>query len=328
MRLLVTGGAGFIGSHFACLAAPKSNVDVTVVDNLTYAGDQGRIDDVLERGGQLVTGDVCDHDLIDGLVAEHDAVVHFAAESHNDNALDDPARFIQTNIIGTFVVLEAVRNHRKRLLHISTDEVFGDLPLSGDQKFTAQSRYVPSNPYSASKAGADHLVRAWVRSFDVAAMIGICSNNYGPWQHTEKFIAHQITNLLDGHPVQIYGTGANVRDWIHVADHARAVWAMLEHGVPGQTYLIGADNQRSNLSVAQDLVRMMGYDEAMIEFVADRPGHDLRYAIDATTARTELRWRSMIDFRVGLRQTIDWYRDNEPWWRGLAHSEPQRPIQN
>ena len=263
-----------------------------------------------------MVGDVADGHLVDRLVGEHDAVVHFAAESHNDNSLDEPGPFIQTNLVGTFTVLEAARRHDTRLHHISTDEVYGDLELDDPARFTEDSPYRPSSPYSAAKAGSDHLVRAWVRSFGVRATISNCSNNYGPWQHVEKFIPRTITTALDGERPRVYGTGNNVRDWIHADDHAAAVWAVLERGRIGETYLIGADGERSNLDVVGDVLELLGRGRDEYDLVSDRAGHDLRYAIDATKVREELGWRPQrADFATGLRETVAWYRDHEDWWR-------------
>ncbi|MEZ5095172.1 MAG: dTDP-glucose 4,6-dehydratase [Nocardioides sp.] len=313
-RLLVTGGAGFIGSSFVRYAVGQG-VDVTVLDKLTYAASPEALHDLPEV--RLEVGDVADAALVDRLVATHDTVVHFAAESHNDNSLRDPSPFVQTNIVGTFTLLEAVRRHDARLHHISTDEVYGDLPLEGGEKFTEASAYRPSAPYSASKAAADHLVRAWVRSYDVAATLSNCSNNFGPWQHIEKFIPRQISNVLVGRRPRVYGTGRQVRDWIHVDDHSSAVWTILERGTLGETYLVGVENEWSNLEVVQAILRHLGRPHDELDFVADRPGHDQRYAIDPTRLREELGWRpANTDFDERLEQTIGWYRDHGDWWSG------------
>ncbi|WP_291455425.1 dTDP-glucose 4,6-dehydratase [Actinomyces sp. oral taxon 448] len=318
MNILVTGGAGFIGANFvheSLLRHPDANV--TVLDKLTYAGNPDSLADLNERI-RLVVGDVADGDVVDPLVARSDIVVHFAAESHNDNSLRDPSPFIRTNLVGTFTLLEAVRRHRVRLHHISTDEVYGDLALDDPAKFTPTTPYNPSSPYSSSKAGSDLLVRAWVRSFGVEATISNCSNNYGPYQHVEKFIPRQITNLIDGVRPRLYGAGRNVRDWIHVRDHNNAVWDIIERGRIGETYLIGADGEKSNKEVVELILSLMGRDPHDYDHVADRPGHDMRYAIDSTRLVTELGWTPQYtDFRSGLRATIDWYRDNEAWWRPL-----------
>jgi dTDP-glucose 4,6-dehydratase len=316
VRVLVTGGAGFIGANFVHQTVrERPDVRVTVLDALTYAGDEASLAGVADAI-TFVRGDITDAPLVDSLVADSDLVVHFAAESHNDNSLSDPWPFVQTNVIGTFTLLEAVRKHRVRYHHISTDEVYGDLELDDPAKFTAETPYNPSSPYSSTKASSDLLVRAWVRSFGVQATISNCSNNYGPYQHVEKFIPRQITNLVDGVRPKLYGTGQNVRDWIHVEDHNTAVWAIVERGEIGQTYLIGADGEVDNKTVVETLLELMGQDSSAYDLVSDRPGHDMRYAIDATRLRDELGWRPRYDsFREGLAATIDWYRANEAWWR-------------
>lgn len=309
--MLVTGGAGFIGSNFVRMVRQRSDVQVTVLDKLTYAGNPENLQGL---GVELVRGDVADGPLVDALVADADVVVHFAAESHNDNSLEDPASFVHSNVVGTFCVLEAVRKHKKRLHHISTDEVFGDLPLTGEEKFVESTPYNPSSPYSATKAGSDHLVRAWVRSFGIQATISNCSNNYGPYQHVEKFIPRQITNLLIGAPAKLYGSGAQVRDWIHVDDHNDAVLCILEKGRLGETYNIGADHDyTTNKQVVELICELMGGEYVHVN---DRPGHDQRYAMDASKLRTELGWRPRYttDLRDGLEQTIAWYTENRWWW--------------
>ena len=248
---LVTGGAGFIGSNFVRHLVEHTEHEVVVLDKLTYAGDARTLDGLPGDRVSLVVGDVSDPDLVDKLVGEADVVVHFAAESHNDNSLADPSPFVTTNLVGTFTLLEAIRRHGVRLHHISTDEVYGDLALDEPTKFTEATPYNPSSPYSSTKAGSDLLVRAWVRSFGIAATISNCSNNYGPWQHVEKFIPRQITEVLSGRRPRVYGAGANVRDWIHVEDHSSAVLRIVEAGRVGETYLIGADGEQSNLSVVR-----------------------------------------------------------------------------
>ena len=264
----------------------------------------------------FVHGSIADADLVDGLVADTDAVVHFAAESHNDNSLDDPWPFMESNIIGTYRLLEAVRRHGVRLHHISTDEVYGDLELDDPARFTEQTPVNPSSPYSASKASADLLVRAWIRSFGIAATLSNCSNNYGPYQHVEKFIPRQITNILQGIKPKLYGAGANVRDWIHVDDHNDAVITILEQGRLGETYLIGADGEQNNRQIVALLLELMGKPADWYDLVNDRPGHDLRYAIDSTKLRAETGWEPRYrDIRAGLAQTIEWYRANEDWWQ-------------
>lgn len=315
-RILVTGGAGFIGSNFVHHLVRETDAVVTVLDKLTYAASRASLAGLPESRVRLVVGDVADAAVVDPLVAAHDAVVHFAAESHNDNSLADPSPFVQTNLVGTFTLLEAVRKAGARLHHVSTDEVYGDLELDDPQRFTEQTPYDPSSPYSSTKAGSDLLVRAWVRSFGVRATISNCSNNYGPWQHVEKFIPRQITNVIAGSRPKLYGAGLNVRDWIHTEDHSAAVLSILRDGKLGETYLIGADGERNNLEVVQMILRHFGRPEDDFDHVTDRAGHDLRYAIDATKLRTELGWEPAYrDFERGLAATIEWYAAHEDWWR-------------
>ena len=319
--MLVTGGAGFIGSNFVHMVAQRyPDTRVIVLDALTYAGNA---DNLKGAGNQieLVKGSVADAELVDKLCHEADTIVHFAAESHNDNSLRDPSPFVETNLVGTFTLLEAVRRYDKRFHHISTDEVFGDLAIDDPAKFTETTAYNPSSPYSATKAGSDHLVHAWVRSFGVRATMSNCSNNYGPYQHIEKFIPRQITNLLTGRPAKLYGTGEQVRDWIHVDDHNDAVLAILERGRIGETYNIGANGEHSNKDVIELICELMG---GTYEHVADRPGHDQRYAMDATKLTDELGWKPRYtDLREGLKQTITWYRENEAWWRDAKDAVEQ-----
>ena len=325
MRLLVTGGAGFIGANFVhSTVRDRPDVEVTVLDALTYAGSAESLN-ALGDEIRLVDGDVNDESLVEGLVGASDTVVHFAAETHVDNSLADPTPFLRSNVDGTFMVLEAVRRHGVRLHHISTDEVYGDLPLGEKVRFTAATPYNPSSPYAASKAAADLLVRAWVRSFRIQATISNCSNNYGPYQHGEKFTPRAITNILTGRRPKLYGTGANVRDWIHVDDHNSAVWRILEDGVAGRTYLIGADGELDNASVLRLILELMDREPDDFDHVSDRAGHDLRYAIDAAPLREELGWApAHTDFAEGLAATIEWYRDNEWWWEPLKDATEAR----
>jgi dTDP-glucose 4,6-dehydratase len=315
-NLLVTGGAGFIGSNFVRWIIANTDASVVVLDKLTYAGNADSLAGLETGRVKLVVGDICNADLVDSLVADADAVIHFAAESHNDNSLNDPYPFIHTNIVGTYTILQAVRKHDVRLHHISTDEVYGDLELDDPDRFHESTPYNPSSPYSSSKGASDLLVRAWVRSFGVKATISNCSNNYGPYQHIEKFIPRQITNVLSGLRPKLYGTGENVRDWIHVDDHNAAVWLILNDGKIGETYLIGADGERNNKDVIEDILGLLGQQTNAYDLVADRPGHDMRYAIDSSKLRNELGWKPKYrNFAEGLLATITWYRDNEAWWR-------------
>lgn len=321
MRVLVTGGAGFIGANFVLrTVSTRPDVRIRVLDKLTYAANPATLASVSDSV-ELVEGDIADAELVDRLVGETDLVVHFAAESHNDNSLADPSVFIQTNLVGTYTLLEAVRRHRVRYHHISTDEVYGDLELDDPARFTEDTPYNPSSPYSSTKAGSDLLVRAWVRSFGVAATLSNCSNNYGPYQHVEKFIPRQITNVLSGVRPRLYGDGRNVRDWIHVDDHNDAVWTIIDQGRIGETYLIGADGEVDNRTVVEMILELLGQPRDAFDFVTDRAGHDRRYAIDSTRLRTELGWLpAYLDFRSGLAATIDWYRDNPDWWRSAKES--------
>lgn len=315
-KLLVTGGAGFIGSNFVHYVLSHTDDSVTVLDKLTYAGNMASLEGLPAERMRFVRGDIADANLVDQLVAEHDVLVHYAAESHNDNSLADPEPFVHTNLVGTFTLLEAVRKHGVRMHHISTDEVYGDLELDDPERFTETTPYNPSSPYSSTKAGSDLLVRAWVRSFGIHATISNCSNNYGPFQHVEKFIPRQITNVLDGERPKLYGAGLNVRDWIHADDHSSAVLTILDQGRSGETYLIGADGEHNNKTVVEMILRIMGQQPDAYDHVVDRPGHDLRYAIDSTKLRNELGWSpSFSDFELGLARTIDWYREHEAWWR-------------
>lgn len=317
-HLLVTGGAGFIGSNFVHYLLDNTEHTVTVLDKMTYAANKASLDGLDSTRFNLVVGDIADRELTDELVAQADAVIHYAAESHNDNSLANPEPFIHTNLVGTFTLLEAVRRHGTRYHHISTDEVFGDLALEDPAKFTEATPYNPSSPYSSTKAGSDLLVRAWVRSFGIEATISNCSNNYGPYQHIEKFIPRQITNILSGLTPKLYGEGLNVRDWIHASDHSSAVLRILESGKIGETYLIGADGEENNITVLRTILRLMGKDENDFEHVIDRPGHDMRYAIDGTRLREELGWEPQFtDFEAGLADTIAWYTDNRSWWEPL-----------
>lgn len=316
-NIIVTGGCGFIGSNFVHYVVNNHpETHVTVLDKLTYAGNKENIAGLPENRVELVVGDICDKELLARLVPGHDAIVHYAAESHNDNSIANPEPFLRTNVEGTYCLLEACRKNDIRYHHVSTDEVYGDLALDDPARFTEETPYNPSSPYSSTKAASDMLVRAWTRTYGLKTTISNCSNNYGPYQHIEKFIPRQITNIICGIKPKLYGDGLNVRDWIHTEDHSSAVWTILTKGKLGATYLIGADGEKNNIDVLHAILKGMGKDENDFDWVKDRPGHDRRYAIDSTKLRTELGWQPQhTDFEAGLAQTIQWYKDNESWWR-------------
>ncbi len=290
MRVLVTGGAGFIGSNFVHRSlATRRETAITVLDSLTYAGSKENLAGALDEI-TFVNGDIRDEGLVTNLVKKSDLVIHFAAESHNDNALSNPELFFDVNLGGTVNLIQACVRHGTRFHHISTDEVYGDLPLDSSERFTELSPYKPSSPYSASKAASDHAVRAWIRSYGLEGTISNCSNNFGPRQHKEKFIPSAIARLRAGKPPILYGSGENVRDWIHVDDHTDAVWKVIDFGNLGETYLVGADDEWSNVGVLALLLKFFGKPMDFIEHVDDRPGHDLRYALDSSKLRTETGW--------------------------------------
>lgn len=313
-KILVTGCAGFIGSHFLkMILKEKSDVHVTHLDALTYAGNLESIKDVLNHPNhKFIKGDVQDAQLCEDLVASVDTVVHFAAESHVDRSIDGPRAFINTNIIGTFNLLEAARKNKNlRYLQISTDEVYGTLPETG--KFSEDTALQPNSPYSSSKAAADLLVRSYHHTFGLNAITTRCSNNYGPYQFPEKLIPVMVLNAKSDKPLPVYGNGLNIRDWIHVSDHSRGVWAALTKGRAGEVYNLGSDNEWTNIDIVRAILKHLGKPESLIKFVKDRPGHDLRYAIDAEKSKRELNWKAEVNFQKGLPETIDWYLSNESW---------------
>jgi len=340
-RIIVTGGAGFIGSAVVRHLIRETEAEVINVDCLTYAGNEASLKDVNDSPRyHFSRTDITDADAVRRIINEWrpDAIMHLAAESHVDRSIDGPAAFVMTNVVGTFNLLDSARRYREglqasqqdafRFLHISTDEVYGSLGPTG--LFTEQTPYDPRSPYSASKAASDHFVQAWGHTYGLPILITNCSNNYGPYHFPEKLIPLVILNALDEKPLPVYGQGANIRDWLHVEDHARALYLVLDKGMPGCTYNVGGSNERTNLQVVEQICDIL--DErrpragsrkyrALIQFVADRPGHDQRYAIDATRLKTELEWRPQYDFDTGIRATIDWYLSNEWWWRPIREKK-------
>lgn len=320
MKLLVTGGAGFIGANFIHHILEKyDDYHVINIDKLTYAGNQQSLarwsDDDRYR---FVEGDICDQEVVDDLVSQVDAIVHFAAESHVDRSVLSAREFAMTNVVGTLTLLDAaVKHDKKRFHHISTDEVFGHLALDAPA-FTEESQYHPRSPYSASKAGADHMVRAYFYTHDLPITITNCTNNYGPYHFPEKLIPLAITNIMEGKKVPIYGKGNQIRDWLHVTDHCKAIDLVLHEGEIGETYGVGGDNQPTNFSIVEKLIAILGADpEEVIEYVADRPGHDFRYDIDYTKIKQELSWEPEMTLDEGLKETVAWYQENKAWWKPL-----------
>ena len=320
MKLLVTGGAGFIGSNFIHYWLKKHPADEIInLDLLTYAGNLANLADIADQKNyRFVKGDIASYGVVDELVRQADCIVNFAAESHVDRSIGNSLVFVKTNIEGTANLLEAARRHSVRFHQVSTDEVYGDLGPN-DPKFNELSPYRPSSPYSASKAAADHLVRAYYRTYNLPVTISNCSNNYGPYQYPEKIIPLFITNLIEDRKVPLYGQGSNIRDWIHVDDHNAGLEAILLYGRLGETYCLGGDHEISNLELAKEIISLLGKDESYIEFVADRPGHDWRYSIDFHKAKEELGWEPHIDFISGLESTVRWYQEHEAWWRSLKN---------
>jgi len=318
MKLIVTGGAGFIGSNFIHYWLNKNPDDSIVnLDLLTYAGNLENLKTIENNPNyKFVKGDICDKNLVSDLVKDIDLIVHFAAESHVDRSIANSADFIRTNVDGTRVLLEAARENNIRFHHVSTDEVFGHLKLD-DPKFNEKTPYEPRSPYSASKAASDHLVRAYFHTYKLPITISNCSNNYGPYQFPEKIIPLFVTNLLENKKVPVYGEGKNIRDWIYVEDHNEGVEAIIKKGRIGETYCLGGDCEMTNLDLTKKILDLMGKGEDMIEYITDRPGHDLRYAIDFSKAKEELSWEPKTNFEQGLKNTIEWYKNNEEWWRKL-----------
>jgi len=326
MRILVAGGAGFIGSNFIrYLLGAHDDWSVVNVDKLTYAGNLANLADVAaDPRYRFHRADICDAAGVARIFAEEkpEAVVNFAAETHVDRSIDDPALFLRTNILGTQVLLDEARKAKiARYLQISTDEVYGSLGATG--RFSEESPLKPNSPYAASKTSADLLVRAYGKTFGMPVLVTRCSNNYGPYQFPEKLIPFFVTLLREGKQVPVYGDGMNVRDWIHVEDHSRAVDAVLQHGRPGEIYNVGGGNERTNIEITKLLIAAMGKDERSMKFVPDRPGHDRRYAIDDSKIRAELGVVPRVPFEEGLRATVRWYIDNEPWWRAVQSGEYQ-----
>jgi dTDP-glucose 4,6-dehydratase len=318
MRLIVTGGAGFIGSNFIRYYLAQYSGDTIInLDALTYAGNLENLRG-LETNPRyaFIHGDIRDRNLVFDLAAKTDAIINFAAESHVDRSINDPGIFIRTNIEGTQMLLDASRTCKhQRYLQVSTDEVYGSLGDTGS--FTENTPLAPNSPYSASKAGADFLVRAGYHTFGLPVLITRCSNNYGPYQFPEKLIPLLTTNLMEGKKIPVYGDGCNIRDWLHVMDHCSALAAVLHRGRPGEVYNIGGNNEWKNIDIARTLLRLMGKDEQSIEFVKDRPGHDRRYAIDSSKIQEELNWTPSYTFDAGLAETVAWYKENERWWKPL-----------
>lgn len=323
MNLLITGGAGFIGSNFIHYWLKKYPEDKIInLDSLTYAGNLENLKEIENNPNyKFVKSDICDADLVNKLVKDCDAIVHFAAESHVDRSILDSGVFVKTNVLGTQVLLEAAHmNGNKRFHHISTDEVFGSLGPD-DPRFNEKTPYDPRSPYSASKAGSDHLVRSYFHTHNLPITISNCSNNYGAYQFPEKFIPLFVTNLIEGKKVPLYGDGLNVRDWIHVDDHSVGVDLILHKGKMGETYCLGGDCEKTNLEITHKILELMDKDESSIEYVKDRLGHDRRYAIDFSKIKNELGWEPKVSFEEGLRQTIEWYKNNEEWWKNIKSGE-------
>lgn len=317
MKLLVTGGAGFIGSNFILYWLRNHPDDFIVnLDKLTYAGNLENLKSVENnKNYKFIQGDICDFNIIEPLVKDCDIIVHFAAESHVDRSITGPSEFIQTNIVGTHTLLAAARRYNRRFHHISTDEVFGSLALESKERFNEKTPYHPNSPYAASKASSDHLVRAYFETYKLPVTISNCTNNYGPYQFVEKLIPLFITNLIKNKKVPLYGDGLNVRDWIYVEDHNRGVELIIKKGKIGETYCLGGESERNNISIAKIILQEFGKDESWIEYVKDRPGHDRRYAMDSSKIKKELGFELKTPFDIGIKDTISWYINNQSWWK-------------
>lgn len=338
MKLLITGGAGFIGSnfiHYILKKYPARNAShsdagepdyqVVNLDALTYAGNLENLKDIEnDPRYKFVKGDICDKELVDSLVKDCDAIVHFAAESHVDRSILDAENFVRTNVLGTYNLLEAAKKNRnKRFHHVSTDEVFGALKPD-EPKFDEKTPYNPRSPYSASKAASDHLVNAYFHTYGLPITISNCSNNYGPYMFPEKVIPLFITNLMEGKKLPVYGDGMQVRDWLFVEDHCEAIDLILHSGKIGETYCVGGNAEKPNLEITKKIIELMGKDESFIEYVKDRPGHDRRYAIDFSKIKNELDWEPKVNFEEGLKKTIEWYKNNENWWKNIKSGDYQK----
>ncbi len=325
MKLLVTGGAGFIGANFILYWIKKYPKDFIInLDKLTYAGNLNNLKTIDNNPNyRFVKGDICDTSLVDELVQKADMIVNFAAESHVDRSILDPSPFITTNVIGTHVLLQSALKHKtSRFHHISTDEVFGSLPLDSKDKFNEESCYNPRSPYAASKAASDHLIRSYYVTYDLPITISNCSNNFGPYQFPEKLVSLAITNILEDKKMPVYGDGLYVRDWLYVEDHVKALDLILQKGKIGETYFVGGlDENISNIDVLKKVLKIMGKDDSMIEFIKDRPGHDRRYAIDWSKINSQLGWKPEHDLDEALQLTIDWYKNNPEWWKKLRSKD-------
>ena len=327
MKMLVTGGAGFIGTNFIRYILNKyPHYSIINLDKLTYAGNLENLKEFKDHPNyRFVRGDILNSELVEHVAKGADIIVHFAAESHVDRSVLDPLSSVKTNVLGTHTLLEAARKLGNiRFHHVSTDEVFGSLSLEEpDKAFHEETPYDPRSPYSASKAASDHLVRAYHHTYGLPITISNCSNNYGPYQFPEKFIPLFVTNLIEGKKVPLYGDGKNVRDWIHVDDHCSAIDVIIHKGEIGHTYTVGGDSEKSNFELTMAILQGIGVGEEMIEYVKDRPGHDRRYAIRSNKAKAELGWQPRISFEEGIRQTVDWYKNNPEWWRRVKSGEYQ-----